>query len=1143
MSITKKIVSVSVSLMTAVWLSGAITLIPVTQAATVDELQAQINTLLAQIQLLQTQLGSTQGQQTSSFSFTKDLTLGSKGDDVKALQDLLISANKGSAAASLAAVGATSFFGNLTKAALSEYQAAAGVSPAVGYFGPKTRAYVASLGGTTTGGTTTGGTTTGGTTTTTTTTSGLTLALASDNPAAATIPSGTAGVTLLKFTVSGKGTLSSLAFKRNGLGATADFKSSGFSIYDGSTRLTSGRTINSTTHEVSFLSLALAVDGTKTLSLVANIATSSVATAGGYSYFTLVSATGDPTPTGTLSGNVMTIGSAAVGTVTATSGAAPSNPKVGQKDALVAEFKLTANSTENIEISRIALAEGGSISNANLTNFVLKQSGATVATASAVGDKDLVTFNLTTPFLLEKGQDRTFMLYADIAGTTRTSDTIVFSFDSESDVVATGKTFGYPVTVDITGLDTTGEGDTLTIAGGDVTITLHGPVAGDIAVRAQDTTLYDFTMVSKNNVEIRNLRFNASTTGTIALYNDFKIWDVASNAVITSAQNIATGSSSKTFTDVINLTAGVSRRFKATADVDSTNTADGTIIVRLLAFESNDIKNLDNNTYVATGVIVPNSIIVGNAQTVKAPTIDLQLSASPTSQTYVQGVSDVALTGFSFRAIADDIKISSIKVTATSSTGTLTTGEVQNLGLYDGATLVSSLKSIDSDLTITFDNLNLTIAKGVTKILTLKGNVSANATDTDVYYFYIAAANSTNLTVYDKEGNSATITGSAANSGPTVSHTITTAGAVAVTKAPDDVESEAGIIIANTESVLAKFRFTSTNEAMAINKLQLLVTTSSSATATSTVVADEVPVVKLYEGSTQIGATAGYSVTASGDNAGTVYITGLNWTVPKDGNKTLTVKGALNSISGGADSGADVYVSVMAAGFEAQGSSAKDTTLTAATGNQKIVYKTKPTITLSSTQPSTLSAGEVAVLRFKIKADSQENVSWGKVQLYVQMTGATMSAVDALPTTTGNVKIKNVNTNTNLNIGSAYSASAVTGTSQSTITGGNAGYVSLILNADENITAGLEQEYEVSLTFANLTSGAGTSYAVVRLYKDESTKVAGSAYNTVETATEDGQPSFIWSDNSAVNHTRLTTDWANGLFVKTITSSTNTVKN
>ncbi|MEK7574142.1 MAG: hypothetical protein AAB514_01265 [Patescibacteria group bacterium] len=1144
MSITKKIISVSVSLTTAVWLSGAAMFVPMAQAATVSELQAQINALLSQIQLLQTQLGLTQSQQTSSFSFTKDLTLGSKGDDVKALQDLLISASKGSAAAALSAVGATSFFGNLTKAALAEYQAAAGVSPAAGYFGPKTRAYVASLGGTTTGGTTTGGTTTGGTTTTT---SGLTLALASDNPAAATIPSGVTGSNFLKFTVSGKGTLSSLSFKRNGLGAVADFVSSGLYLYDGATRLTSGRSLNSTTHEISFLNLALAVDGTKTLSLVADIATSSVATAGAYHYFTLVLAAGDPTPTGTLTSNVMTIGSAAVGTVTATSGAAPSNPKVGEKSALVAEFKLAANSTEDITISRISLTEGGSITNANLTNLVLKQGGATVATASAIGDKDLATLVLTTPFLLEKGQERTFMLYADISGSTRTSDTIVFYFDSKADVIATGKTYGYSVTVDISAMDVTTEGDTLTIAGGDVTITLNGPVAGDVAVRGQDVALYDFTMVSKNNVEVRSLRFNASTTGTIALYNDFKIWDTATNAVITSATNIATGSSSKTFTDIINLTAGVSKRFKATADVDSTNTADGTIIIRLLAFESNDIKNLDNNTYVAVGVIVPNGIIVGNTQTAKAPTIDLQLAASPTSQTYVQGVKGTDLTGFSLRAISADIKISSIKVTASSSTGTITTGEVQSLGLYDGTTLVSSLMSLASDLTVTFDNLNLTILKGATKVLTLRGDISANATDADVYYFYIAGANSTYLTVYDKDGNSATITGTAANSGPTVSHTITTAGNVSVAVAADDNESEAGIVVAGTEGVLAKFRFTSTNEEMTINKMQLLVVPTSSATATSTASADEVPTVKLYEGSTQVGATAGYTVTASGDNSGTVYIQDLNWKVTKNGSKTLTVKGVLNTIAGGSDTGANVYVSVMAAGFEAQGQSAKDTTLTAATGNQKLVYKTQPTIAAPTLASTKLTVGQIPLLNFAITASSQEQVAWKQIQFKISMTAATMTAVNAVPGTSGSALIlRHIETSTNLNIASGFSSSSATTGEQTTITGGNTGYVSLLLNTEQVIPAGTTKTYELQLTFSDISATVGAASVVAQIHRGETATVSSGTVSGVRGGlgnATDAAPSFVWSDYSDVSHTESTSDWNNGMFVKNLPSAIRTISN
>ena len=85
---------------------------------------------------------------TASATYTRDLTIGSTGADVTALQNFLIS--KGHAIAA----GATGYFGAQTQAALAAYQAANGISPAAGYFGPMTRAKV-SAGGST-GGTGTG---------------------------------------------------------------------------------------------------------------------------------------------------------------------------------------------------------------------------------------------------------------------------------------------------------------------------------------------------------------------------------------------------------------------------------------------------------------------------------------------------------------------------------------------------------------------------------------------------------------------------------------------------------------------------------------------------------------------------------------------------------------------------------------------------------------------------------------------------------------------------------------------------------------------------------------------------------------------------------------------------------------------------
>jgi len=69
------------------------------------------------------------------YVFTKDLTIGSKGADVTALQQLLI--NEGHL--TMPTGTAYGYFGALTKLAVIKYQKAKGIAPAAGYVGPKTR--------------------------------------------------------------------------------------------------------------------------------------------------------------------------------------------------------------------------------------------------------------------------------------------------------------------------------------------------------------------------------------------------------------------------------------------------------------------------------------------------------------------------------------------------------------------------------------------------------------------------------------------------------------------------------------------------------------------------------------------------------------------------------------------------------------------------------------------------------------------------------------------------------------------------------------------------------------------------------------------------------------------------------------------
>lgn len=80
------------------------------------------------------------------YQFTRDLKLGSTGDDVKELQKFLNDKGFTIALRGAGAVGhETKTFGKLTQDALKRAQKGWAIKPASGYFGSKTRAYVNDL--------------------------------------------------------------------------------------------------------------------------------------------------------------------------------------------------------------------------------------------------------------------------------------------------------------------------------------------------------------------------------------------------------------------------------------------------------------------------------------------------------------------------------------------------------------------------------------------------------------------------------------------------------------------------------------------------------------------------------------------------------------------------------------------------------------------------------------------------------------------------------------------------------------------------------------------------------------------------------------------------------------------------------------
>jgi chitodextrinase len=79
----------------------------------------------------------------ASYAFSRNLTIGTKGDDVRQLQRFLNGAGFRVAASGAGSPGLESTtFGPATRSALARYQSSKGIVPAAGYFGPATRASI-----------------------------------------------------------------------------------------------------------------------------------------------------------------------------------------------------------------------------------------------------------------------------------------------------------------------------------------------------------------------------------------------------------------------------------------------------------------------------------------------------------------------------------------------------------------------------------------------------------------------------------------------------------------------------------------------------------------------------------------------------------------------------------------------------------------------------------------------------------------------------------------------------------------------------------------------------------------------------------------------------------------------------------------
>lgn len=554
-------------------------------------------------------------------------------------------------------------------------------------------------------------------------TGSLQVSLANDTPAGVTVTKNASSVKLAKFKVdvaSGTATVTSLTIHRVGVGSSSDF--SNVYLYDASgNRLTTGRTINSQTHQATFSGLSVSVAAGVSVYLYVYGDFSTPSSTGGQHAIEILDAgsvvvNDGVTVSGTfpVRGNSFTVGSSSSGRLDVLKGTTPGNPTVGSKEVEISNFKMTAN-TNDIRVEAITLYQAGSVTNADVTNLKLYQGTTLVASSAAVTSGGRIVLNLDTPYVIPNGTTRIFSLKADLAG--RASRTIRTYVEYTTDVHAIDVVYGTGAAICIGNAATDGgctaasqgsfDGGTsseymeVTTQGGALTNAYNGPATQNIAKGKQGVVLYRFALTSENAIEVRNIRFsidkatgsgatcyvNGTGTGTALDGTDYfraiKIKNEDTGATVmgptefsTSLADASTGSGTITLSDTFNMTAGQTLNLAITADLSNSEDVAGefygnndcgykvTLGSSGTVFGASDVRIVDTGEFLDVTKIVPNASVTGNQQNVKSSSLTISLAGSPSTGTIVKKQQGIPVAGLVFTAGAQSsVIVNSVTLT------------------------------------------------------------------------------------------------------------------------------------------------------------------------------------------------------------------------------------------------------------------------------------------------------------------------------------------------------------------------------------------------------------------------------------------------------------------------------------------------
>jgi hypothetical protein len=724
----KKLVSAALTATTVLWMVGAAAL-PLANAQTTASLSATIASLQAQIASLTAELNST-GTTTSvgatTYNFTSDLTVGSTGSAVQALQTFLIGQGD------LVLATPTQYFGSMTQAALAKFQAAHNITPSVGYFGPKTRAYVNSMStSTTTTTTTTTGTLPAGCTSsmgfspttgvacsngvTVATGAPLSIALDAQTPGAINVAAGAVNTPVLKLDFTAGATpvtVTNLVLTRTGLSQDSDLDN--VYLYSGATKLASNLGFNN--GAITFSNGAglftVPANSTQVVTVTADVDSgcanntpgcSSPADSGHIFQIGLASAAN--VTGGTFTGNFplnsaqFTIASVSnLATLTVSNPQnTPTTVNAGQLDDLVGQFTVQAGNNP-VKVTALNFTNVGSVTPSYLQNIKLMDGSVQLgATISSLGSNNIATFDLSgAPLMLTSGQSAVLSLYADITGGVNRN--FQFSVQQSSDIQAEDTTYGVgigatlqsPVSFPI-------DFSLVTISNGGVVASRDANTPTTYAVAGntnQVLGIFD-VLASGDSIKFNKMDFSVAGNGTNPLtVNNFRVVD-DQGAQIGTTQNVPLTGSAPTSVQYVyegngslNYIIPTNTTRVLTVYGDLPSNASGTIAITFAPDTGTSAESYTTYASATTTPVTANTLQILNANTNLLVSENYGLGSPVSAAASAQNVEIGSYTLTAGQV--NGVNLSGVTITASS---TLALNALTNLYVMDGSTQIGQTYS------------------------------------------------------------------------------------------------------------------------------------------------------------------------------------------------------------------------------------------------------------------------------------------------------------------------------------------------------------------------------------------------------------------------------------------------------------------